>query len=294
MPPHNRDRFLSDVFPRETIGSAAYRPVVTRTITLEERAHILQSLVDALEHLQIALLGHDLESHWIDQLLQYVNRLQTITPAQSPEEQFQHAYMLRKWLFWVPISLLRRSGSKGPTVLVLAHLYSAAIALQPLFPDLVSNFPAGVASITTSFNLPPLEAIIRTTDAMQTTQGGTSAAEIASLMQFARRTVREYQDQQSGGGYMQSYASNSPFQAGNISPAFVPAFQTPPSMANTTFLDVPYQAGGFAYVADNYGIAPSPGFPPLHQDSFGSYDSNEELYPVDHAGFVPSIPVVWT
>ncbi|QIW96565.1 hypothetical protein AMS68_002083 [Peltaster fructicola] len=288
MPPQNRDRFLADVFPRETTES--HRSVPIHGATLQERAHILQDLVNALELLQVALLGHDLESHWIDQLLQYVHRLQTVPPASTPEQQFQHAYMLRKWAFWVPISLLRRQSSRGPAVLVLAHLYAAMTALQPLFPDLHPNFYSDSAPTITRVVLPPLQAIIQATDAMQASQGGASAAEITSLMQYVKRIVGEYQSQHSPNIYVHPFAAPIPMQAGDISPAFVPALQNPPTVPSSTYLDVPYEPAGFTHVTDNWGVVPSPGFPPLRQDSFGSYDSAEELYPVDHIGTSRAYP----
>lgn len=296
MPPQNRDRFLADIFPRESFNLSP-QSTMSRAITLNERSHILQTFIEALEQLQLGLLGNDLELHWVDQLMSYMIRLQTIPPAHTAEEQFQHAYMLRKWMYWVPISLLRRPGSKGPSILVLAYLYSAAIALQPLFPDLTLSFGNTFATFPTSFSLPPLEAIIRMTDAMQSSQGHNAASsEIASLMHFARQTFSNHRNQQSqGSSYLNEVNLNAMLQGGNISPAFTPAplSFTPTLASNAAYLGVPQQSG-FTYVSDNWGVVPSPGFPPLHHDSFGSYDSAEELYPINTTtGFVNSIPI-WT
>ena len=99
MAPQSRDRFLGDVFPREAQSISSLRPSIVPPVTLDQRAAILRSLVDALEQLQVGLIGHDLELHWIDQLLAFVYRLQTAPPAATIDEQFQHTYMLRKWLF---------------------------------------------------------------------------------------------------------------------------------------------------------------------------------------------------
>ncbi|KAK6432787.1 hypothetical protein LTR95_011039, partial [Oleoguttula sp. CCFEE 5521] len=128
------------------------------------RAALLQEITQALDLLRIFLAGHELETHWVAQLQDYVQRLQACEPARTPEEQFSHMYMLRKWLNWVPVSLLRRPGGKGPAMLTLAHFYATALTLEPLFPDLGASFCSATA-------LQPLEAIIGVTTAMSSTPG---------------------------------------------------------------------------------------------------------------------------
>lgn len=292
MPPANRDRFLAHVFERETSNMMPNVNTFGSVISIEERAHVLRKNVEALEQLQIGLLGNELELHWIDQILQYMRRLQSVAPAYTPEEQFQHVYTLRKWIYWLPVTLLRRPGSKGPAILVLAHLYAAAVSFQPLFPDLAATFPM-------SFALPPLEAIISMTDMMQNQQGSSTAAnEIATMMRFARHTANEYRERQTRAATPFTMQFNDSLLIGtNISPAFTPAVppfqQTPSTLASSTYLGVPTPNSGFTYIADNWGVVPSPGFPPLRQDSFGSFDSSEEMYPISHPGFVTTVPI-WT
>jgi hypothetical protein len=94
-----------------------------------------------------------MEAYWVDQLLSYLQRLQATPPAQSPEEQFSQSYMMRKWLFWVPVSLLQRQGGKGPAMLTLAHFYATALTLEPLFPDLGASFCSALA-LPARFQLP--------------------------------------------------------------------------------------------------------------------------------------------
>jgi hypothetical protein len=258
------------------------------SINPTERASLLHQTVQALQRAQMALIGNELELHWMNQLITYVQRLQSLNPAQSAEEQFSQLYYLRKWLFWAPVSLLQRSGGQGATMMTLAYLYSTALALEPLFPDLGSSFCGALA-------LPPLEAIINFTNSMQSGQAMSSNSnDITNLMRFPQQTALNYRTrtlQTQHGAFQQespmininpealSYAS-----IGNLSPAFVPSplyHGTPQSASSSQslFLEVPTSQSGFSYGIQNWGMAPSPGFPAQ------TYSSQEDqMY-----GYVPSM-----
>lgn len=273
------------------------------SINPTERAALLHQTVQALQRAQMALVGNEVELHWLNQLITYVQRLQSLNPAQSPEEQFSQMYYLRKWLFWVPISLLQQRGSSGATMITLAYFYSTALALEPLFPDLGSSFCGALA-------LPPLEAIINVTHAMQTENSQSqSAHEFLSLTQFPQQTAINYRSRTLQGQQMalqqessmmnintdaMSYAS-----IGNLSPAFVPSplyHGTPQSAssAQSPFLEVPSSAQtGFSYGMQGWGMAPSPGFP---AQTYGSQEDQMGYIPSlsgFRGGFVPPAPV-WT
>jgi hypothetical protein len=255
-----------------------------------------------------------MEAYWVDQLLSYLQRLQATPPAQSPEEQFTQSYMLRKWLFWVPVSLLQRQGGKGPAMLTLAHFYAAALTLEPLFPDLGASFCSALA-------LPALENIINVTTAMRSEQGLDSASsEIASLMQFPQQAAFNYRSQlmQSHPGVsMQPTPITYDFSAdmsnyaatGNLSPAFAPStpHYTPSasslSSSSTAYLEVPSSQNsqtGFSYGTSSWGAMPSPGFPP---QAYTSGLEGGDMYdmsglslggvPGFRGGFVSPLPI-WT
>jgi hypothetical protein len=278
---------------------------------------VVQTVVQSLQRLQYGLVGLDMEVYWVEQLLSYLQRLQATAPAQSPEEQFTQSYMLRKWLFWVPVSLLQRQGGKGPAMLTLAHFYAAALTLEPLFPDLGASFCSALA-------LPALENIINVTTAMRSEQGLDSASsEIASLMQFPQQAAFNYRSQlmQSHPGVsiqptpitydfsadMSNYAAT-----GNLSPAFAPStpHYTPSgsslSSSSTPYLEVPSSQNsqtGFSYGTSSWGAMPSPGFPP---QAYTSGLEGGDMYdmsglslggiqgvPGFRGGFVSPLPI-WT
>lgn len=280
-----------------------------------QRAALLQEVAQALELLKLFIAAHDLESHWVSQLLDYVQRLQAATPAQTPEEQFSHMYMLRKWLNWVPVSLLRQQGGKGPAMLTLAHFYATALTLEPLFPDLGASFCSAMA-------LQPLEAIISVTTAMQSTPGSIDGAhEIATTMHFAEQAAFNYrfrappepptaQDPYTPEHQTIYMAAPESLAYGNLSPAFAPAtpaptapqYYTPPPPSNTAspFLEVPMvvSQNGFGYGTSSWGAMPSPAFNPI---TYATQTQDEEIFGIAdgfslggqrvRGGFVSPMPV---
>ena len=273
------------------------------SINPTERATLLHQTVQALQRAQIALIGNDVELHWLNQLITYVQRLQSQNPAQNAEEQFSQMYYLRKWLFWVPISLLQQRGTSGATLVTLAHFYSVALALEPLFPDLGSSFCGALA-------LPPLEGIINVTNSMQSERSSFQKAnELVSLMQFPQQTAVNYrtrtlQAQQLALQQESSMININPdalsyASMGNLSPAFVPSplyHGTPQSAssAQSPFLEVPTPQSGFSYGIQSWGMVPSPGFP---AQTFASQEDQMYGYVPSlsgfRGGFVPPAPV-WT
>jgi hypothetical protein len=267
------------------------------SINPTERATLLHQTVQALQRAQMALIGNEVELHWLNQLITYVQRLQSLNPAQSAEEQFSQMYYLRKWLLWVPVSLLQRRGGSVATMITLAYFYSTALSLEPLFPDLGSSFCGALA-------LPPLEAIISFTQSMSRGQNN-----LVSLMQFPQQTALNYRTRTLQAQHMAlqqespmvninpealSYAS-----MGNLSPAFVPSplyHGTPQSASSSQspFLEVPTPQSGFSFGMQSWGMAPSPGFP---AQTYASQEDQIYGYVPSLSGFrggcVPPAPI-WT
>ncbi|TKA75589.1 hypothetical protein B0A55_06355 [Friedmanniomyces simplex] len=257
------ESLFAEYIAQEDLLAAAFRLHQRRpSVDPTEKSAILQNAAFAMQTLRATLLGDELELHYINQLLAYIQQLQGLNAVQMPEQQFNYLYQLRKWLFWVPVSLLQRQGGQGSAMLTLAHFYAVALTLEPLFPDLGSSFCSATA-------LPPLEAIITVTDAMQSEH----TAEIASLMQFPRHTAFSYrtramQSQQAALQQEQPLLSVDPgtltyTSIGNLSPAFAPSTpyysSTQPTSAPAPFLEVPSQPS-FTSGTQAWGL-PSPGLP---------------------------------
>ncbi|KAK4556730.1 hypothetical protein LTR86_006301 [Recurvomyces mirabilis] len=274
------ESIFTEFVASEDVLAIAFRVHQRRpSVNPSDRAIILQNTAFALQRLQATLVGNDIELHYTGQLLVYIQQLQNTEPAQSPDDQFNYLYQLRKWLFWIPVALLQRQSGQGPALLSLAHFYATALSLEPLFPDLGSSFCAATA-------LPPLEAITTVTNAMQSSHGAsTSAREIASSMQYPTQTAMEYrarvvhlpstpiQSAQAALGLTPEVVNYN--SMGNLSPAFAPIVphflpSQPSSASATPFLEVPTDQS-FTFGTQNWGAVPSPRFPPQY-----GYNSPEE------------------
>ena len=268
-------------------------------INLSDRVSTLQNIMQALQRIQLALVGHEQELHWLNQLFIYIQRLQSLNPAQTAEEQFSQLYYLRKWLFWVPISLLQRNVGQNPAMLTLAHFYATALALEPLFPELGSSFCSAMA-------LTPLEAILSVMDTMQlehTTQ--TRPTDTAAFLQFPRQMALSYRSRalqtQQGVSQEPSLVGQETWgyaTMGSISPAFTPpslhyGTSQPASTAQSPFLEVPSTYQGLNYGTQGWGV-PSSGLP---AQTYGNQD--EHIYEYmsstgnSRSGFVAPVPI-WT
>jgi hypothetical protein len=110
---------------------------ISTPLSQDARREHLNALIDihaSLQRLQPYLNRNDQETKWVDQLKGYLDRLRVSNDPQTPEEQFNQLYALRKWLFWVPISLLAAKRGDVNVLVVLAHFYATALALEPMFP----------------------------------------------------------------------------------------------------------------------------------------------------------------
>lgn len=295
----------------QTAAASRYRAYMP---TVQERLTILQDITTPLQQL-LALLGaQPLERSWVEQLLNYISRLQACEPAVTPEEQFSHSYVLRKWLYWVPVQLLRAQTGEGPAMLVVAHLYATALALTPLFPDIGTTFYASIVGR-------PLEELIQRMTPMQGQHGyNQHAFEIAALLRFPTEALSSYRERNPWArphtptlqqtGFNQGIAfdiDNAYVNPGNLSPAFAPSqLHLSPTQiaprAHSPFLEVPtpsysYDSQGFGYGVSQWGAAPSPSFPP---QEFGVLEDESHVYGYDsdmsmgnlHGGFVPA-PTIW-
>ncbi|KIV99743.1 hypothetical protein, variant [Verruconis gallopava] len=152
----------------------------------QEHLNTLHKITAALVKLQPYLATCEQESRWIDQLAGYIERLRTSNPPVNSEEQFAQLYALRKWLFWMPVTLL--SSKKGDifTLLVLSHFYATALAIEPMFPNIGGPFLANLA-------LPSLEELIRIMNTVQTSNNFTSMTQAAAMMmEFPRDVLSNY------------------------------------------------------------------------------------------------------
>lgn len=275
--------------------------------------NVLQSVVLALSHLQPFTIGRT-EHGLIEQFRDYVQRLLAIQPAQSAEEQFSHLYALRKWLFWIPASILRDTPHDYLTLVFLAHLYAMALAFEPLFPDVAGP-------LISAISLAPLESLLATIDELRQNPMNSNLSEldisnILSLAIWPQQIAQAYRTRK----YQSTYASpalhGSPTafdtfsfdldQAGQTfrlpqpSPAFAPqpqesrmsisSWSSGAGSSGSPFLELPMLASNSPPASRSYT---TPSLPSMA----AGYDPIESLFAESqfdyNTGFVHSPPPLW-
>lgn len=278
--------------------------------------NVLQSIVLAMNHLQPYCAGRQ-EAVLIEQFHDYAQRLLGIQPANSPEEQFSHLYALRKWLFWIPSTMLSGSNHDYLTLVFLAHLYAMAVALHPLFPEVAG-------SLVSAISLAPLQKILVTFEELRqdphaSSASGVDFSTLFSLMLWPQQVVANYETRKLENSYSASLLSSSPVN--------FDTFSTDLSMATETF-NIPQRSPAFAAqpgsrlsmsssYSSNQGSSGSPFLElPILQSSSpaaagrsfttpnlpsmtSGYDANDPLFTESQfdytaGGFVYSPPPLWT
>ncbi|KAK8158007.1 hypothetical protein BKA80DRAFT_291393 [Phyllosticta citrichinensis] len=276
------------------------------------RGHLatLQLVHSNIERLQPYLVNYEQESKWLDQLKGYIERLRVSNPPQTPEDQFQQLYALRKWLFWVPISLLSARSGDVNVLLVLSFFYAVAVAIEPVFSDIGAWFCADNALI-------PLEEIVRYIDALQAGHGyAHNLPTVAFLMDFPRETASNYRARREWNRQhnVDLHLEQNPYgldtlnldlesqiaeygYGQSLSPAFAASplhVQTPGGImpeARSPYLEVPRSA--VDYVRPSSAYSSPLGSPAATSLGFGSGGGVVGLG-YNTGGFVATTPTVWT
>ncbi|KAH9872274.1 hypothetical protein IAQ61_005109 [Plenodomus lingam] len=280
MQPWRHESLFADYIADNTpMPNRSFMNPVSTPISQDARREQLNTLLEihaSLQRMQPYLNRNDQETKWVDQLKSYLDRLRASNQPQSPEEQFNQLYALRKWLFWVPISLLAAKCGDVNVLVVLAHFYATALALEPMFPDVASVFVADPS-------LRPLEEINQVVQGFQDTRYDSRIQTMSYLIQFPMdmvstyKTRREWARQQMATmstmqqpayamesinlDFENQIAQHSYGQGQSLSPAFAPSPLTflPSNMSSTPtspYLEVP-RAVPDAYSSNNYASSNS-------------------------------------
>ncbi|PVH96696.1 hypothetical protein DM02DRAFT_105738 [Periconia macrospinosa] len=315
--------FADYIAEHTPMPNRSFMESITSPITQEmrrEHIHVISDLQDSLNRLQpyLSLNRHEQEGKWVDQLRGYLDRLKAAGAAQTVDEQFSQLYALRKWLFWVPITLLHAKRADATVLVVLAHFYATALALEPMFPDIGSVFCANLS-------LGPLEEIRAIVQGYQDPGYDDRTQSVSYLIQFpstiaaSYKSRRDWARQQAGEG---SPVQQTPYgletlnldpqnqitaqysYGQSLSPAFAPSplsfFPTSslPSGQTSPYLEVPprtsveqqYVSSSASYTSPlGSPAAALPPYPPLeeHVFNFGM--------PMYHpSGFVTTPTTIWT
>ena len=168
-----------------------------------QQLHTLLEIYGSLQRMEPYLSRDDQETNWVDQLKVYLDRIRASSQAQTPEEQFNQLYALRKWLFWVPISLLDARRRDIKVLCALAHLYATALALEPMFQEVA-------CVLVSDCSLLPLEEILTVIQRCEDPGHESGIWTVLQLIQCPLDIVSSYKNRR---GWMQRHmATVSPSQ----------------------------------------------------------------------------------
>ncbi|KAF1998356.1 hypothetical protein P154DRAFT_439388 [Amniculicola lignicola CBS 123094] len=251
MQPWRHESLFADYIAEHTpMPSKNFMNPISTPITQEahrEHLNIIADINGSLQRLQPYLNRQDQEGKWVDQLRGFMDRLRVSSPPQTSEEQFAQLYALRKWLFWVPISLLAAKRGDATVLVVLAHFYAAALALEPLFPDVGAVFCANLS-------LQPLQEITQIVQSYQDERYDQRTQAVSYLIQYpsdvatAFKTRRDWIRQQAGEASPVQHPSYG-LETLNVDIGHLAQYSYPPSLSPAfapsplTFLPPGLQSG---------------------------------------------------
>ena len=148
---------------------------------------VLQRCLTSCENFLPYLAGRGQDIRLVEQLKDYVRRLLGVKPAQRPQEQFNHLYALRKWLFYVPVVSLRSPGKDVVTLIVIAYYYAVALEMETLFPNVARAFCSGMSET-------PLREILDVFDQRLTHDPANESLQMQlTLLAFPKQAIAAYQ-----------------------------------------------------------------------------------------------------
>jgi hypothetical protein len=184
QPWKHESEFAEFMEEKEIFSRGPFRPQITdpqrdRHVV----SHVYNCLLPLFDYFQG--LSNDEELKGLDELMSFVQGLYDHIPVHSPDEQFKHLHPLRTWLFFLPIDFLRRGQQEPSVIVLLAHYYGVALAVEPLFPAV------GAAYFGT-MSVGPIEQIHKTLFK----QAGQSAAAQRALeyMKFPLEMVKHFRE----------------------------------------------------------------------------------------------------
>jgi hypothetical protein len=155
-------------------------------LELQERPKVYEEIEEALSKLQNYLTTPELDQDYINNFTNYMSQIMSAKRAQSPREQFNYLYHLRKLLLWAPVSILSARGGDIQSLLVLAYFYAVALRLEPAFPDVGAAYLGNLV-------LNPLEEILAVLHLCQSNPNYASMEQTtAILIEFPQNAVDEY------------------------------------------------------------------------------------------------------
>lgn len=278
---------ITDLSP----GASEYQP-------LDEEMVQLDQTIQALKLTQKRVSHNPEHSQRLGELLDFVQKFREDLPTQTPEQSFERSIILRRWLFWLPPSMLRGGDSEITALAIISQFFAVGITLDRFFPKMGGAYLG-------SLSVGPIEEMYRIVVAHSATDPFSADLRLApTLMDFPRRVVAQYRSRlpwSPGGSIVEHYSpgpsspyphalhdyplasSSSPISASPSHAAYTPPLQSPSAV---TVAGSPFHVsdGGYITVAPSHHSL----YPPSPQLQLDTSDAQLGLPGLGHhAGSIP-------
>ena len=140
--------------------------------------------VDALHRLSARLPNVHPLAQRLHEIIDFAQNFQTWSTSMQSGQLFEKLQPLRAWLFWMPVSLVKANDMGSSAIVLLAQLYTLALAIDSSIPELQG---AALGSLTVQ----AIEQIDRKLRYKQSVTIGIeiNPTDLDELMSFARLTA---------------------------------------------------------------------------------------------------------
>ncbi|KAL6407999.1 hypothetical protein AUP68_09044 [Ilyonectria robusta] len=206
-----------------------------------------QRTLEQIQKVEVHLKHHKEDTTQIQHLIGFLRGSRKISPTLSIAQQFERLQPLRTWLFWMPVGYLQNYHGSPNSLIVIAHLYTVALLMERLFPEIGAAYFGSLA-------ISPVEEIARRLMSINISSNAKDELQTPlTLMEFPIDTVGEFRS-----------------RMGWIHPERTPSFPQfhPPNfpvhevMPATTESYMPYGNPAFSYSTEEMPMLNASGPPP--------------------------------
>ncbi|KAG9250416.1 uncharacterized protein F5Z01DRAFT_375389 [Emericellopsis atlantica] len=187
--------------------SSDHRRAQPRKEDLDAYQSTLEQVQKVEAHLKSQKDAFKVDTTQIQNLVSFLKGSRKISHTLPIAQQFERLRSLRDWLFWMPVAYLQNYRCSPNSLVAIAHLYTVAILMERLFPEIGSAYFG-------SLSLVPVEEIARRLMSYSVTDNFDSSATVPlRLMDFPIDSVGDFRARM---GWVQPERTQS-----------FPTFQTP-------------------------------------------------------------------
>ncbi|KAJ5614631.1 hypothetical protein N7528_008285 [Penicillium herquei] len=264
------------------------------SLSIDDDLHQLDQTIHGLQIAQKRVSHNPEHAQRLSELVDYVQQFRKDYPKQTSDQVFERIQILRRWLFWLPASMLRGGDSDINALAVLSQFFAVGVALDHFYPEMGGAY-LGALSIG------PIEETYRILAAHSTTDPYNAELRLAmTLMDLPRRAVAHYRNRLAWsprpsvehyspgpsspyhGHGLHEYplvSSSSPASASPSYAAYTPPLQSPPAV---TVASSPFHLDGYITAAPSHTLyPPSPQLLDTHDPTLG-------LTELTHSNILPS------